>query len=269
MEGLKLVAVVVPFYKSELTELEYVALKQCKRMLSSYPIIAIKPQKLNLPAIALEIPFEKVISFDDDYFQSISGYNRLLLSEAFYGKFLDYEYILIHQLDAFVFKDDLRYWCNQNIDYVGAPWIRTKKYKNIFSALNSKFRVSFYTYFNVHKDGLPNTKQFENKVGNGGFSLRRVQKFYSLVGTMQKEIQLYLSKTASHYNEDLFWSIEVNRKRKQLKIPRKEIALKFAFEILPNKAFLLNNKELPFGCHAWDKNINFWRPIFSRLGYTI
>ncbi len=43
-----------------------------------------------------------------------------MMDNTFYKQFLNYEYILIYQLDAFVFKDELNY-CSQGIDYVGAP----------------------------------------------------------------------------------------------------------------------------------------------------
>jgi hypothetical protein len=35
------------------------------------------------------------------------------LSASFYERFLDTKYILIYQLDAFVFKDELQEWCDK------------------------------------------------------------------------------------------------------------------------------------------------------------
>ena len=49
---------------------------------------------------------------------------NLMLSPFFYESFLDFKYVLIHQLDVFIFKDELNYWCNQNYDYIGAPWFK-------------------------------------------------------------------------------------------------------------------------------------------------
>ena len=50
-----------------------------------------------------------------------------------------------------------------------------------------------------------------------------------------------------HYNEDAFWSIEVNRKKVVLNIPDYKVALKFAFELAPERAYKINNNQLPFG----------------------
>ena len=33
----------------------------------------------------------------------------------------------------------------------------------------------------------------------------------------------------------------------------------FSFEMCPEKLYDLNNMKLPFGCHAWELNLNFWR----------
>ena len=70
------------------------------------------------------------------------------------------------------------------------------------------------------------------------------------------------------FNEDVFWSLEVNRKKKQLKIPDYKKALCFSIEFKPEHAFALNKNHLPFGCHAWDCYIDFWRPVFKNIGYN-
>jgi hypothetical protein len=270
MDKLKRVAVVIPFYKEEITAYEAIALQQCERVLGTHPIIAIKPGKLVLPhAVNAAVTFSDTVSFDSHYFDSIAGYNRLMLSAEFYSRFLNYEYILIYQLDAFVFKDELGKWCQQDLDYIGAPWIRPVAYTDFFKAVKSKWQYYFHTRFNVMKNGVPSDKQFENKVGNGGFSLRRVKKFHELCISRKAQIEQYLSHTAHEYNEDAFWSVEVNRKKKVLNIPGYKKALAFAFELAPERALKLNGGQLPFGCHAWDLFPDFWKPFFKQQGYDI
>ena len=34
--------------------------------------------------------------------------------------------MLIYQLDAYVFKDELLNWANKGYDYIGAPWLPWK-----------------------------------------------------------------------------------------------------------------------------------------------
>ncbi|WCT11905.1 DUF5672 family protein [Mucilaginibacter jinjuensis] len=266
---LKQVAVVIPFYRDTIPAYEQVALQQCERILSAYPKIAVKPVSLTLPDTAGIITFADTISFNDDYFKSIAGYNRLMLSAEFYERFSDYEYLLIYQADAFVFRDELGHWCSQDWDYIGAPWIRKSEVKNPVKSLILKIQQELSTSFNLKKDGVPNKYQFENKVGNGGLSLRRVKKFYEVCIAMQPQIEAYLAETAHQYNEDAFWSIEVNRKKKFLNIPGWKTGLKFAFETYPQHAYYLNGQQLPFGCHDWDRYADYWRPVFKSFGYEI
>jgi hypothetical protein len=262
-------AVIIPFYKTDLTGHEMIALEQCFRVLANHPIIAIKPHKLLMPANTHRFKFNDVIAFDDKYFASISGYNELMLSEKFYGSFLNWEYILIYQLDAFVFSDELDYWCGKEVDYIGAPWIRRKEYPNWGKALFSITMQTLSRRFNLKKYGLPGKRQFDNNVGNGGFSLRRTQKFYDLCISFRSKIADYNRRQVHQYNEDAFWSIEVNRKSKILKKPPYREALKFAVEFFPERALQLNDGKLPFGCHAWEKHIDFWQPFFKQYGYHI
>jgi hypothetical protein len=265
---LKKVAVIIPFYKETLTDFESMALQQGQNVLANHPLIAIKPNRLTLPEVAKQVPFAAIESFDDHYFANIHGYNQLMLSTEFYERFLNYEFMLIYQLDAFVFSDQLLYWCNQGFDYIGAPWLRSIKHVDIVKAVKSNLKYYFHSKYDVQVDGLPSIMQFENRVGNGGFSLRRVKKFYEVTLNRQISIQRYLANAGhNRYNEDAFWSIEVNRKKKFLNIPGYKKAVSFAFELAPNRALRINNNKLPFGCHAWDRYLEFWRPYFVQQGY--
>ncbi|NCD70353.1 DUF5672 family protein [Mucilaginibacter agri] len=266
---LQKVAIVIPFYRDAISPYEKIALQQCENVLAAYPKIAIKPNSLKIPVDANMVSIEEEVSFDDSFFKGIEGYNKLMLSPIFYEQFLAYEYILIYQMDAFVFKDELADWCSQNWDYIGAPWIRKQIVSNPFKAAVLKAQQYLSTEFNLKKRGVPNKYQFENRVGNGGFSLRRVRPFYEVCVSMDKQIKEYLAYTAHQYNEDAFWSIEVNRKKKMLNIPDWQTGLKFAFEYAPQTAYGLNGYQLPFGCHDWDNYLEFWGPIFGKLGYEI
>lgn len=262
--------VVIPVYKPELSEYEKIALVRCQAVLSKYDIILVKPQNLAIDFKISGTTFTS-LSFDDHYFEDIHGYNRLMLSAGFYESFSSYEYILIYQPDAFVFADQLDYWCNQGYDYIGAPWFAEKDPVNIFDELVGRIKNYIYVRYNVkYKNGMPKIgKQLAGRVGNGGFSLRKTEVFIKYCIKYKVLIDHYCSLKHSWFNEDIFWSIELNRKQRQIKTPVLKKALKFAFETRPEKAFKMNNHELPFGCHAWDKNVSFWRPVFKTYGYEI
>jgi hypothetical protein len=266
------VAVVVPIYKNQLSSYDEISLKRCFETLGSYPIIAIKPLGLDLTFLANQFDFHQVISFEDDFFANIEGYNRLMTSEILYKTFLDYKYILIHQLDAFIFKNTLGIWCSENYDYIGAPWLWDIEYKSRFKEIRFNLKRRFWILFNKRykHNGHPINEQFRDKVGNGGLSLRKVERFYKLTQTHHKLIDYYNRNSQHHsYNEDVFWGIEINRKTKKLHIPTYRMAVNFSMENGLERAFKLTGGELPFGCHDWDDNIDFWRPYFKTFGYDI
>jgi hypothetical protein len=66
-------------------------------------IVFVQPEGLENDYITKKYSNISVESFPKRYFENIEGYNELLLSASFYERFLDTKYILIYQLDAFVF----------------------------------------------------------------------------------------------------------------------------------------------------------------------
>lgn len=266
---MKQVVIIIPIYKSSVSQYELIALQQCEKILSNYPKIIIKPKDLPVPEYLKHLTFLNTVSFDNRYFDGTSGYNKLMLSEEFYGHFLAYKFMLIYQLDCFVFSDKLSYWCNQNWDYIGAPWISKTYNKNWIEIKYKKIIEYFKQRINTLDNGLPNQYQFNNRVGNGGLSLRKVKKMYDLCIILKPLALFYLSQKSNLFNEDIFWSIEVNRNATVINIPHCNEALNFAFEVPPVKAAALNQNNLPFGCHDWDKYEEYWKPIFINLGYIV
>lgn len=259
-------AILVPIYKENLSRFEEIALNQCFKVFKNAHVIAVKPEKLLLS----EERFSKSVSFDDFYFDNVFGYNKLMLSAGFYTQFNEYDYILIYQLDAFVFSNQMDLWCSKGYDYIGAPWLYNNHYSK-FKTFKEQIRSYFHRRYNLlGKEGKPALdKQLNNQVGNGGFSLRKVDKFIKICQEYKSQISAYEKVENSIFNEDIFFSIELNRKKRVVKIPSYKEAVDFAIETAPEQAFGLNGNKLPFGCHAWEKNIDFWRPYFAESGYEI
>ncbi|WP_443945662.1 DUF5672 family protein [Pedobacter sp. AW1-32] len=261
-------AIIIPIYKSDFSEHEIISLAQCIKVLSNHTIIVVKPEHLQLPAQFTDVVSHSE-SFDDRFFSGIRGYNELMLSPVFYERFLTYEYILIYQLDCFVFKDELDKWCARNWDYIGAPWIKKTYHKNRFQLWFSNFKERLEIKYENPDGSKHLQRQQRNRVGNGGFSLRRTKKFYNIAQRMKTTIDHYLTQDSHLFNEDVFWSIEVNRSGEVLSIPDYTEALKFAFEVPAVKAADFTGDNVPFGCHDWDHYIKYWQPIFKNLGYQI
>ncbi|MFC4142225.1 DUF5672 family protein [Pedobacter mendelii] len=246
---------------------------QCFKVLGNYPIYFVIPKRLETSIKSHEYIREgkaNYKTFDDDFFVDIMAYNRLLKFTGFYKAFLDYGFMLIHQLDAFVFKDELHYWCDKGNDTIGAP---------LFEGLIDA------------KSNSPIVGQ-----GNGGFCLRNVRHCYDIVKQFKKlkfkrtfedsnrpfHINFYryikhqLIYIYSGYpfqpiiNEDLFWAEVIPSNFHDFKVPTVKDAMKFSFEVNPDVLFEMNHHELPFGCHAWWKyNLAFWIPYINKFGYNI
>lgn len=243
MNKLSKVAVVVPYYHSDLSELEKVSLSQCKKVLGKYPIILLVPEKISEEDLPNDFSYiyERVPDF---YLESVSTYNKMMLSKEFYVRFSMYEYILIYQLDAIVFSDQLDAFCNLGYDYIGAPWIHGVR-----------------CVFDLHEI------QFIT-VGNGGLSLRKISTFLQMLTDNDISIP-YTNNFQAIKNEDVIWSSNLLRKDIYKVAPMK-VALQFAFEQDVQKCYEMNHKKLPFGCHAWERfNFRFWKPYLEEMGYSI
>ncbi len=269
------VCIIIPIYQEKLSHTEEISLSQGMAILGHYPVLIIKPKSLNINYLQEKYPQIKFENFDDAYFKSTLSYNRLLLSEEFYSRFLAYEYMLIYQLDAFVFRDELKEWCAKGYDYIGAPWRIEIDFNSKIQEFIWNFKKKIALWFDLKEDlyGKFGPKEIimKRSVGNGGFSLRKTKKLLSFIPKNKQKIAEYLEKVKTHpaYNEDMFWCIELNRYVPQLKIPDWKIALKFAVEHLPEKAYKLNGG-LPFGCHAWDiYDTDFWKKEIEKFGYKL
>ena len=247
------VTVVIPIYKTALLDFEITSLNRCIEILGQYSIVFVQPESLDASAINFEgrISSEK---FPDHYFKNVFGYNRLMLTDSFYERFTDSKYILIYQLDAYVFKDELLYWCSKNYDYIGAPWIASpntgiKKILSLFDSKRKKERSKIFY-----------------KVGNGGLSLRKVNSHIAIAKKMKSVIEENLNRSKDDFRimEDVFWS-SIPDQDPTFLIPNYEEALGFAFDRKPELALKLNNHNLPFGCHGFEKTKvkDFWAKIIT------
>lgn len=227
---MEIAAVLIPIYKNELSRSEQISLQQCKKILDRYAVILVAPQTMKIENRELAgLPVER---FPQSFFDGISGYNQLMLSKEFYQRFERYEYILVYQLDAFVFSDRLQHFCELGYDYIGAPWLQGYRY---ITGLERRY---------LH-------------VGNGGFSLRKISAFLRILN--EETVK------GADEPEDIFWA-----SRKRLKIAPVETAVSFSFEAQVRKAFALNRERLPFGCHAWFiYDFEFLRPYIQKFGYEL
>lgn len=255
------VAIAIPYYTNELTPSERISLQQCIKVLGTYDIFLVSPNSLEINP---DVSVTNVQRFDDECFKSINGYNRLMLSEAFYQRFAAYDYVLIYQLDAFVFRDELQYWADKGYDYIGGPRIH-----NVYSTSKLGEFVLFLKRKICRVVGNERKKRkytMYNNVGNGGLSLRRVEKMIEITRKYKEKIESQLDEHVykNFYPED-WWLMCELQDEDSLKKPSYKEALGFAFDVRPQLAFLMNNKRLPFCCHGFSKpkEGRFWKKIMA------
>ncbi|MDD2418972.1 MAG: DUF5672 family protein [Bacteroidales bacterium] len=252
------VAIIIPVYTTTLSEHEKNSLLQLGKVLGHFPLFVVKPESLDAGFLLKMLPEISFKSFPDKFFNGIKGYNKLMLSPLFYQEFKQYNYILIHQLDAWIFKDNLEYWCSQGYDYIGAPWIKRDIY-------NKPIVKQYMQIIGKIKKTLsrPDKQILYNKCGNGGLSLRKVSSHLEASLQCNHIIQEFTSKKRFHmYNEDVFWSVIVNQYyQNKFKYPHYMVALGFSFDKYPAYCYKLNGNNLPFGCHGWSKKemYPFWK----------
>lgn len=254
--------VVVPLYQSNPDQWQRRSFEQCCRVLGRHPICIATHNGVDI-SLYLKIASKYGVTiikeaFDAAFFVSIIGYNQLMLNKDFYKHFAKYQYLLIYQLDAWVFRDELDYWCEKGYDYIGAPWLEENENGELVFA----------------------------GVGNGGFSLRRVHHYIEVLsykGPVRNANQLGLKptlknriyktfyslgyqNTLAYYKkdetlfEDIFLCTFLANTKLYAKVPDAETASLFAFEKQPSFLFS-RTRQLPFGCHAWQKYEydKFWK----------
>lgn len=278
------VCIVIPVYQDleKLSPFEIISLTQCLRILPSYPIVLAGPARIRWQAYEAffkkeEVPFKFKI-FGHHFFLGIGGYSRLLLSPKFYRSFINYDYILIHQTDAFVFKDELRAWCDSGVHYIGAPWFGNFSHEDEsatltgvgnggFSLRNVKAHLRVlhsFSYLSRKKDN------WSKRMSTNPRGLRKVRQYIGFALDLVVRNNTFWLLNSFRGFEDQFWSLVAPKNFPWFKIPSTQEAMAFSIEMQPRRMFAMSNGQLPFGCHAWWKyDLEFWKPYIESFGYQL
>lgn len=263
--------VVIMAHTSKPTAAEAASFDQCLRVLGRHAIAIVCPKSLDAGYYLKRCDDAQVEPdvqrFEDKWFRSVNTYNKFMLQPDFYRRFAKYEYMLVYQLDAWVFNDELENWCEKKYLYVGAP------------------------FFNDRGERFP-------FAGNGGFSLRHIRSFIAVLedsytpaqwnydfmfvripartvlrGMVKRLIhisEMTLCRISTkwycamcHEHEDFIFA-KVFSLLGRNNVPLPQEAALFAYERSPEGLFEETGHRLPFGCHAYEKyGRNFWRTWIS------
>ena len=249
---MKSCVIVFPLYQAP-TEIELAFLENGLKLTAGFKQVIVAPEGLIIDPNFGDLQQLEVKRFAKHYFEGINGYNQLMLSSAFYKAFSLFDYILVHQADVYLFRNEVALWCEKNYDYVGAPWFRPDHLnRGLLYNLWLKLKLSF-------KKNKVYGQRY-NKVGNGGFSLRKIATALQVLEKVEPALlRKYQQNDGSDYNEDIFWSLEAPLVIPNYRIPDLREGMEFAIEFHPEAAYQFLGQKLPFGCHAPLKYPQFWQ----------
>jgi hypothetical protein len=271
-------AIVIPVYLPQLNPYEEISLRQCGRLFKDYSIVITGPTQLNPCYYKNILKGAEWAPFPARHFISLDAYSRFLLEPEFYYRFTDYDYILIYQPDAFMFRDELAHWCSMEYDYIGAPFPNPElKDLHLIGSWTGRNGGLSLRRVSAHLEVLLNYRHVRRRSlrellilyhqENKDYSLRNITTFFrehmGIRNTMGHLIDSY------DLYEDVFWSMEAPR-TKAFRIPDPLTAARFAVETKPRFWSDRLFGDLPAGCHAWFKyDLAFWQPHLEKCGYRL
>lgn len=236
---MKKFCIVVPIYHEDIYDYEEISIKRLHDVIydKEYDVFFIYPENISIDKYLELYDKANCISMNSEFFTDIKSYSQLLLNYNFYNMFSQYQYMLIHQTDSYLFKDDIEYWCDKVYDYVGAPIMSASKVWE-----------------------QDNIDTWEPKVGNGGLSLRRIAIFKDITnpdGQFRQSFNITPELLNDVIHEDVYFCVFV-KKYYLMHMPDWFEAAYFSLSINPEELYKLIDTE-PMGCHNFNLYKDFWK----------
>lgn len=231
--------IIVPVYNEVPNELEKLSLKQLDIIIKDdIEICLVGPNRINFSSYVelFNNNKPKHENFDDKYFESNKSYSQLCLSYDFYKRFDNYEYMLIYQTDCWIFRNEIKKFCEMGYDYIGGP---------IYSP-GSRW------------PGFKNSMR--PVVGNGGLSLRKISMMLKLTDPNGYLYNKYKDGWNSIEYEDMF-ICDVLAHDIYINIPDYRIAEQFSIDTLPRHMNKLN----PMAAHRVFALYQYWNKRIDEL----
>lgn len=259
-------AVAIIAYRAEPDNDELASLRQCFVTLGQHTLLLICPESLRADIYLREAARSGVqlslVRFSDHWFRSVSTYNKLMLSVDFYERLSMYEYLLIYQLDAWVFSDELDSWCARGYSYIGAPFFNDREELFPFAG-NGGFSLRKVPDFLALLRGSANTREYDHDFW--AIDLPAKTKLRGQLKRVLHRGEMSLCRLSTKWycrlmpeHEDFIFAKAFSfLGKKHIPLPRE--AAQFSFERCPEWLFTWTEGRLPFGCHAYGKyGKTFW-----------
>ncbi len=260
---------------------EKISYIRCLEILNKYKICIVTYKKNNLNEyIKLAQKYKINILtefFDFKNFKSIQSYNNFMLSINFYKRFKEFEYILIYQLDAYVFRDELEEWCKKKYSYIGAPIFKggrkCDKNSEYMQCMNGGLSLrNTKDMINILSD-IRKIYIFENKYERQNLisKIKAIIKILTIKNDYDLEIannyhedillsKIFIEKINNFKSRPKFWDKVIKIRTNIYNLPSFNESYKFSFEENIEYLSTLYNNSLPTFCHAFQLEYKrtFW-----------
>ena len=250
--------IIIPLYKYDLYDYEIMSLNRILDLYySKYDIMFLVPDNFDIWKLLNKYYYNLTDNFvytyykwHESYFVNSSTYNIICLNKNFYETFINkYNYMLIYQLDAYIFKDELDYWINKEYDYIGS-FENVILYNNLLKKDNYLYSINDFN--KKYNFTIPDDKKYIFNM-NGGCSLRNINFCYNIVNNI--DFYYYILYDSGIIAEDSFYSLFC----KDVSIYE---SCKFGYSHFNLElSQIINNYELPFCAHAIHKNTKLFEMV--------
>jgi hypothetical protein len=256
-------------HTNELSNLE---LKNLQNLLnlnkSKYDVVFTLPIWCKETKIVQEFKQVRFHFVDNKILNSNKSYNKFLISKEYYINFKNYNYLLLYQLDTWVFSLQLENILLNEFDFIGAPilsedrhfpieiidgcngGVSIRKVDTFIKILDREYIFSLYDLYS-----------------HIGFGNKINQPFKRLLKILFSRFIFFTKPNVLwpfHLNEDLFWTVIIPNKFSDFKISDFKTSMHFCFDQEPQFLYNLNNNELPLFAHAIEKyDFKFWEPFIQ------
>lgn len=203
----ELVTVIIPILEPQINPTEEKLLHHALRVLSGYPVIFVAGEGADLSVVREHADNIDVVHFPKRFFESRQHLGQLFLMPDFYDRFNWCEFLLIHELNSWVIKDELHYWCKQGYDYFKAgPFLPESG-----AAPGLLKRIS----------GL---SEYEKRVFGSGYTdnglyLCRIERMTATLKSKRQLAHSYRHNANLPNADSVFWELEPNRFLPHLRKP--------------------------------------------------
>lgn len=253
--------IAIPVYKEKMSSDELMSFRRCLEQFDK-DIVLFIPKGLNVKEYRdFAKKYNKELGireYKTKYFLNVKGYNDLCTMPYFYEDFNDYEYMLLYQLDAYVFDGKkLDDYIKKGYSFIGAP---------IFVGLKKAKELNYIGYQNcgLSLRNIEDCKTLCKKA-------RSIKGIYLLSKGGWISYKSYIKIIVNHFAnpitlkpfewEDEFFGVAYRYIMPEYKLAPYDEARLFSYDWLPSELFEYGGRKLPFCCHAFKQGNNweFWK----------